>query len=284
MKKLNFLPETLFVICIVLFSCNQNKNEVTDKNNDSINAVVKDTTPISEVGTFKFSFTIANLPSPLVVLDEFSKSNLPVDVSLLNPTSNAANYHSSLKQAFNYGIYGVDLGYLVVNNRTLDVIKYYSTAKDLAAQLNLSETFNKFVNRFGNNSNNKDSLKHVIDEAYAATDTYLKSNERLQTASQVLAGSWIECQHITVNLLKNTERNAENEPLFQRVWEQRLFLDDIAKLLGEFKDDQELMKIKQDYENLLLIYKEPKDSKDINQVFLNKLAKNLDMVRANIIK
>ena len=106
----------------------------------------------------------------------------------------------------------------------------------------------------------------------------------LETASQVLAGSWLECQHLTVDLLKNAERNSDNEILFQRVWEQRLYLDNIAKLLSEFKNDAELAKIKKGYEGLLAIYKEPKDSKDINKEFLNRLSKSLGDVRAGIIK
>lgn len=284
MKKHFLVPVKIAcAICFILASCNsETKHE--DQSADSTAAAAPDTTPLNEAATFKFSYVIANLPSPLQVLDEFSKSGLPVDVALLNPVANTNNYHSTLKQAFNYGIYGVDLGYLVVNNRTLDVIKYYSASKELAEQLNLGQTFNGFVNRFGNNSNNKDSLVRVIDEAYAATDSYLRSNERLETASEILAGSWMECQYLTVNLLKNAERSPENEILFQRVWEQRLFLDDISKLLGEFKSDAELLKIKKDLEELLLIYKEPRDSKEINKEFLLKLAKKLDEVRSNVIK
>jgi hypothetical protein len=276
-----------FAICMsLLVSCKSNPGQDENQNQSSATdtAAPKDTTPMNELASFKFSYTIANLPSPLEVINEFSSSNLPVDVTLLNPVDNSNNYQSSLKQAFNYGVYGVDLGYLVVNNRTLDVLKYYSTSKKLAEELNLSETFNRFVNRFESNSNQKDSLTRVIDEAYAATDAYLRSNERLQTASEVLAGSWLEAQHITVNLLKNADRNPDNEKLFQRVWEQRLYLDNISKLLEEFKGDKQLSKIKNDFESLLVIYKEPRDATGINKEFLAKLSSKLDKVRDNIIE
>ncbi len=284
MKKTTLIFNFIFALCIILCSCNSCNNNKEKEQQDGSGAAAADTVPVNELAAFKFSYTIANLPSPLQVLDEFSNAGLSTDLSLLNPVENATNYHSSLKQAFNYGIYGVDLGYLVVNNRTLEVIKYYGAAKNLAEQLNLSETFNRFVNRFESNSDNKDSLTRVIDEAYAATDTYLRSNERLVTASQVLAGSWIECQHLTVSLLLNAERTEANEILFQRIWEQRLYLDNISKIFEEFKGDAELAKIKKDFDGLLLIYKEPKDSKDITNEFLTKLSKNLVRVRSNIIK
>jgi hypothetical protein len=283
MQNLKSISNVLVAVSIFICSCGNNKNAGETSGNDST-AAPKDTTPLNELAGFHFTYTIANLPPPLQVLEEFSKSNLPTDVSLLNPSENVEKYNTTLKQAFNYGIYGVDLGYLVVNNRTLDVIKYYGTTKKLAEQLNMSETFNKFVERFENNSDNKDTLTRVIDEAYAATDEYLRTNERLETASQVMAGSWIECQYLTVGLLKNAERNAENEILFQRVWEQRLYLDNITKLLSEFKDNAELNIIKKDFESLLVIYKEPKDSKDVNKEFLARLDKSLSKARANIIK
>ncbi len=253
----------------------ENKEQTTE---------TKDTMPVSEVATFQFTYTIANLPPPMQVLDEFSKSKLEVNTALLNSADNADKYMTSLKQAMNYGIYGVDLGYLVVNNRTLDAIKYYNTAKNLAAQLGMEETFNQFVNRFETNSNNRDSLTRVIDDAYSDTDAYLRSNKRLETASQVLAGSWLECQYLTVKSLLTATRNADNEILYKRVWEQRLYLDNITKLLSEFADSDDSKKIKSDYEALLAIYKEPADEKQIDNAFLTRLASGLEKARQNIVE
>lgn len=271
------IPVSLFI------SCSSNKTEPTTETTADTTAAA-DTTPINEMANYKFSYTIANLPSPLEVLEEFNSSGFPANADLLNSPDNVDNYHTSLKQAFNYGIYGVDLAYSVVNNRAPDIIKYYSCSKKLAEQLNLGETFNKFVNRFEVNANNKDSLKRVVDQAYASTDQYLRSNERLKTASEILAGSWIEGQYITVNLLKDAERTEQNEKLYNRVWEQRLYLENIAGIFNEFKDDAELSKIKKDMDALLELYKEPKDAKEINKDLLVRLSNNLAKVRNNIIK
>lgn len=269
-------------ISIGLFSCGGDKG-TTEQSNEQA-AVVKDTTPIDEVATFRFSYTIANLPSPMIIFDEFSKSKLPVDVNLLNPSENVKKYTSTTKQAFNYGVYGVDLAYLVINERNTDIYNYYTASKNLAEDLNLGETFKKFVDRFEANSENRDSLTRVIDEAYGATDEYLRSNERLETASQILAGSWLECQYITVQLLKNVPRTASNDILFQRVWEQRLYLDNISKVLGEFTKNPDMASVKTDFDGLLEVYKEPADAKAIDSAFLNKLGDKLTKVRANIIK
>ncbi len=280
MRKRYIYLSTVIAGLLLTGSCSNKSGE----ENKEQTAETKDTMPVSEVATFQFTYTIANLPPPMQVLDEFSKSKLEVNTALLNSADNADKYMTSLKQAMNYGIYGVDLGYLVVNNRTLDAIKYYNTAKKLASQLGMEETFNQFVNRFETNSNNRDSLTRVIDDAYAATDAYLRSNKRLETASQVLAGSWLECQYLTVKSLLTASRNADNEILYKRVWEQRLYLDNITKLLSEFADNDEVKKIKSDYEALLAIYKEPSDEKQIDKAFLTRLASGLEKARQNIVE
>ena len=280
MHKRYIYLSTVIAGLLLTGSCSNKSGE----ENKEQTAETQDTMPVSEVATFQFTYTIANLPPPMQVLDEFSKSKLDVNTSLLNPAESADKYMTSLKQAMNYGIYGVDLGYLVVNNRTLDAIKYYNTAKKLAAQLGMEETFNQFVNRFESNSNNRDSLTRVIDDAYSATDAYLRSNKRLETASQVLAGSWLECQYLTVKSLLTATRNADNEILYKRVWEQRLYLDNITKLLSEFADNDEVKKIKSDFEALLTIYKEPSDEKQIDKAFLTRLASGLEKARQNIVE
>ncbi|HRR23670.1 MAG TPA: hypothetical protein P5221_04735 [Bacteroidia bacterium] len=280
MRKRYIYLSTVIAGLLLTGSCSNKSGEESKEQT----AETKDTMPVSEVATFQFTYTIANLPPPMQVLDEFSKSKLEVNTALLNSADNADKYMTSLKQAMNYGIYGVDLGYLVVNNRTLDAIKYYNTAKKLASQLGMEETFNQFVNRFETNSNNRDSLTRVIDDAYAATDAYLRSNKRLETASQVLAGSWLECQYLTVKSLLKATRNADNEILYKRVWEQRLYLDNITKLLSEFADNDEVKKIKSDYEALLAIYKEPSDEKQIDKAFLTRLASGLEKARQNIVE
>ena len=280
MRKRYIYLSTVIAGLLLTGSCSNKSGEESKEQT----AETKDTMPVSEVATFQFTYTIANLPPPMQVLDEFSKSKLEVNTALLNSADNADKYMTSLKQAMNYGIYGVDLGYLVVNNRTLDAIKYYNTAKKLASQLGMEETFNQFVNRFETNSNNRDSLTRVIDDAYTATDAYLRSNKRLETASQVLAGSWLECQYLTVKSLLTASRNADNEILYKRVWEQRLYLDNITKLLSEFADNDEVKKIKSDYEALLAIYKEPSDEKQIDKAFLTRLASGLEKARQNIVE
>ncbi len=279
MRILNLLSISLFTAGVLLVSCGGNNN---NDNKETYVAPV-DTTPVNESAQYNFLFTIGNLPSPFQVLEEIQKAELPVNTDLLNPTANAEKYHTSLKLSFNYGIYGVDLGYLVINSRLPEMVDYYSSTRKVAEKLNLAETFDKFGSRFESNHENKDSLTKIIDEAYAATDNYLKTNERLVSATEILTGSWLEGQYLTVNLLKDQERSEKNEPLYERIYEQGLHLDNIVKTIEQFKDDKELQSLKKDFDDLLAMYKELHGPKDVTKDYLEKLSGKIAKVRNQII-
>ena len=216
------------------------------------------------------------------MLNEVAKAELPVSTDLLNSTANAEKYNTTMKLCFNYGIYGVDLGYLVINSRLPEMVDYYSCTRKVAEKLNLSETFDKFGSRFESNHDNKDSLTIIIDEAYGATDNYLKTNERLQAATEILTGSWLEGQYLTVNLLKERERSEQNEAIYQRVYEQGLHLENIVKTIDEFKNDKELLGLKKNFDELLEMYKELHSSKDVTKEYLEKLSGKIGDVRKQI--
>lgn len=280
MRTLNLLSISVLTTSLVLVSCGGNNNS----ENKETYVAPADTTPVNEAAQYNFLFTIGNLPSPFTVLEEIQKAELPVNTELLNPTANAEKYNTSLKLSFNYGIYGVDLGYLVINSRLPEMVDYYSSTRKVAEKLNLAETFDKFGSRFESNHDNKDSLTKIIDEAYAATDNYLKSNERLESATEILTGSWLEGQYLTVNLLKDQERSEKNESLYERIYEQGLHLDNIVKTIDQFKNDKELMSLKKDFDKLLAMYKELHSPKDVTKDYLEKLSGKIAKVRDQIIR
>jgi hypothetical protein len=282
MKKALKAVIPVLTLFLLISACSS--NEVKEEGGDhSIETMVEDTTPIDELADFRFSYTIANLPSPFQVLDEFAQSDLPVNPNLLNPSKNAENYHSLFKLAFNYGIYGVDLGYAVVNNRTPEILMYYPTVRDISQQLDIGESFDEFAIRFEENSEDPDSLTKILDEAYAATDEYLRNSQRLKIASLILAGSWLECQHICVNLLREQQRTESNEILYQRIFEQRLHLENVTNILSEFNDDEEVAAVHGNLQNLLTIYQRAAGPEDINIDFLNELSSGLEVVRNQVI-
>jgi hypothetical protein len=232
---------TLRVICVIgsaalLASCSSNKENNSAATGADSALMASDTMTYNEKADFKFSFTIANLPSPLNVISTIYTTQVPFDNTLLNPTDNAEKYLSAYKRAINYGIYGVDMAYIAYYGNKQDLYDYYSTAGKLAEYLSIQQTFEKFTDRFKDNYDNKDSIMAIVDQAYSETDKFLRTNSRLEIASYILAGSFMESLYIGSGLMKDQDRNARYKSSFDKIYEQKLVLNNLADLFTQFKD------------------------------------------------
>ena len=246
-------------------------------------AMKADTSPYNTKADFKLSFTIANLPSPLDVINTVYSTQVPFDNSLLNPTDNSEKYLNAYKRSINYGIYGVDMAYIAYYGNKQDLYDYYSTAKKLAGTLGMEKTFEKFSDRFKENSDNKDSVMVIVDQAYAETDKYLRTNDRLLTASFVIAGAFMESLHISASLMKNQEKNAKFNDTFNKIYEQKLVLNNLVDLFKEFKD-KDSAELEADLQNVKKVYDDLKDPSQVNKESLQRISVAIAMARNKAIK
>jgi hypothetical protein len=182
---------------------------------------------------FKFFYTIANLPSPMEMINAIYKNKVPFNKDLLNPPDRFSDYSSGFKKAVNYGIYGIDMAYAAFYGQNQDLLDYYATTKKMAEKLSVQETFDRFTSSFMDNEQNKDSLLKIIDRAYTETDNYLRSNRRVEVASHVLAGSIIEAMYLSIELMKNADRTASNADMYQKIFNQKLYLENLINLFSD---------------------------------------------------
>jgi dihydroorotate dehydrogenase len=233
---------------------------------------------------FKFFFTIANLPSPMEMINAIYENNIPFNKDLLNSSSRASDYTTAYKKAVNYGIYGIDMSYTAFYGQNQDLLDYYSTTKKMAEKLGVQETFDKFTTSFRENSNNRDSLVKIIDRAYTETDSYLRSNRRLEVASHVLAGSIVEVQFLSIELLKNMERTAANADLYERVYNQKLYLQNLIGLFSDLKKYPSSAQLLEQLKGVQKVFDTVKSPEELTKDNLNKMAAAIGAVRADMIK
>jgi len=283
MIKKIFLAIPILAIC----SCGNNKNEKeasqpTDTaKKDSVVSVTSQ--PENEMADFKFHKLVLNIPSPFEVINLLPKSGMEFNKSLANSTENASKYLTSFKKGLNYGVYGVDMIYLSTNEQYSDMKKYFATTRKFAKDLDAGESFDKIIgNRIEQNISSKDTMNKIMDNLYTEMDNYLKSNERLLTSTQITTGSWIESQHITLTLLKNVEKNNDNEILYQKVFEARNELKELLGLLKEYESDKEFNPLIQELKALDKIFDDVK-SKDIDKNLLSKIADKITSVRNKVV-
>lgn len=280
------LSLSIAISTVMLISCGGNKEAETnnvDTANTATTAAPEST--VDEMVDFKFHFLTANIPSPMELVDALPKAGIPFSKEVLNPTESETKYNTSIQKAINFGIYSVDMAYLTTNEEFSMVKSYLNTSRNLAKSLDLTETFDKVVgNRLSQNSENKDSLKKVIDEAYYEVDNYMRNNERALAATQMLTGSWIESQYITLTLIKDVAKNEQNSMLFDKVFEQKRHLASLVSLLKEYEKEKAFKPVIDQIYELNTLYSSMKAEDASNKEFLNKLANSVAKIRNGLVK
>jgi len=283
MKKTFMLLACCTGLVLTFISCN-NPEKKAEENADK--ALAEDTLSgkTKEMVDFKFFYTIANLPSPMEMISAIYASKVPFNKEILNPTTSLENYNTSFKKAVNYGIFGIDMAYAAFYGQNQDLLDYYSTTRRLAERLNILETFENFTSTFERNAGNRDSLVKIIDQAYNETDHYLKANNRYMSATHVLGGALLEAQYLSVELMKNETRTPDNNNIFEKIYNQKLYLENLISLYKEIEKDPESAKFKTGLETIKKSFDEVHSIDGLNKATLAKLSIAINSVRNDLIK
>jgi hypothetical protein len=240
-------------------------------------------TPVNKLTDFKFHILIANIPSPIALIDKLPVAGISYKNDLVNPTENESKYSTTFKKALNFGVYSCDLGYLSTNEQFSGIKKYFAASRNLANSLEAGDIFKQIVGtRLDNNMENKDTITHVIDDAYSAMDNYLRTNEKELIATEMITGSWIESQYITMNVLKNIEKSDKNSMLYDKIFEARIHLQNLTKLLSEYESNAEFKPL---IEKIKALEAEMTALKigDIDRAHVEKLAPKVTEIRNMIV-
>lgn len=240
---------------------------------------------VDDMVDFKFHYLVANIPSPMAMVDILPSVGAPYQADLLLAPGTEEKYLTAMKKAFAFGVFSTDLAYITSHGEFQAVQKYLAGTRNLAKSLDLSETFDKVVGkRLQNNAENKDSIRAIIDQAYFEVDNYMRTNERALTATQVLTGSWVESQYLTLHHAKSITKNEKSQVLYDKIFEQKKHLASLVSLLKEYEGQKDfspfigkLKELEKDYASMKLA--------DLQSAsFLSGLSDKLSSLRSDIIK
>ncbi|MDP3558620.1 MAG: hypothetical protein Q8T03_14695 [Bacteroidota bacterium] len=281
------LYATSFSLLVILSSCGDKQSDEFKETNDSlaIDNAPKDTTPITvnEDTKFKFDFAIANIPSPVSSVNEISSWGIPYNNSFLIDTkkaSPAAEFNKGLQ----LGAFNIDMSYAMVNNVGEDVLKYMKAVLVKSEALGLKSAVDQMVGkRAEKNIANKDSLLRILDEIFVKSDSYLRTNERVYTASAVFAGSWIEALNLTCKITEVATEQAAKDKGYKQLWDQRFYLKNLSELLDEYKDKKECCEINDKLKVILTEITAIKDPKDFKEANFKSISEKIYALRTSII-
>jgi len=287
---------SLFAVTTLFVGCNGDGSNVEDQIEDSV------TTDNNGDEFNKAKQVIYGIPSPIETAMLMKRAGAKYNQDYLNPLSNLGNYTTTKSMALNLGVYSTDLSFASMFDQSQSSIKYLSATKKLADDLGILNAIDKsIINRMEANINNRDSLMEIISETFMNSNSFLKENDRAEIAAIILAGGWVEGLYIGTQVASNT---ASNKELIERIADQRLSLNTLLSLCGEYKDDPNIKQILPDMERLKTIFDKiqttsskmevvEKDGKSIissksevkvsTEVF-NEICKAAKEIRSNIIK
>lgn len=169
-----------------------------------------------------------SVPSPIQTAMLIKDAGVDYDKSILNDNKKVNTFSTDYLRALNLGIYGADLGYVSLYNKSSDAIGYLASVKQLADKIGVSAAFDATtIKRIENNITNKDSMLVLVGIAYRASDAYLKNNQRTEVSSLILAGGWIESMQFSLNAYSKKP----SPQIKYRIAEQKQALASILKLL-----------------------------------------------------
>jgi len=224
----------------------------------------------------KFDNSLFPLPSPYQAATLIKKKDIPFDESIASPLDNYQHFSTAFKKALNLGIYGTDLSYLNIYDRTPESISYLSVIKNLSDQLGISASFDQsFFSSIEKNINNKDSILVLLSKTYRNTDSYLRVNDRKNIGSLILAGGWVESLYILTRIGKGSN----DREIINRIGEQKHPLDNLIEILTPYYyKSQEfstlidgLIDLAYEFDGVIYTYsyKEPKVDVDKKLIFIN---------------
>ena len=202
---------------------------------------------VMEVSGQAMNEIIDNISSPVEIAALLKKVGAPFSNKYLAATSKAENLTSANQQALNLGVYGGDLGYLNMYNKTSNVISYLQAIKRLADAVNVGQFFDfSTLKRLASNNQNLDSLKYISVHSFNQMDKYLRDNKRGNLSALIITGVWIEGLYLATQIAKERE----NDQLSERIGEQKLILADLMLVLKNYNSDPYFAKLNASLEEM----------------------------------
>lgn len=216
---------------------------------------------------FKIGDELFAIPSPVQTALLIKETGAEYDKSILNDPAKHQSYSTKMKKALNLGVYGADMGYVTIYDKTQDAMQYMGCTRKLADELGVTGAFSKgLINRFEQNIGNKDSLLVLVTEAYRKTDAYLKDNQQDDVGGMILAGGWIEALHFSINVAQKSN----DEKVIARIGEQKASLENMIKLIQKYANSPESQELMTELYDLYILF----DEVEMNYEFVEPVTDN----------
>lgn len=201
---------------------------------------------------------IENITSPIEMAALIKSTGVNYNYKYIASTNKVDYLDTNFKQALNLGIYGCDLGYLNMYEKSGSVITSMQAIKKLADKLNIGQFFDfNTIKRLATNNENIDSLMYISVASFNNMDEYLRENNHSDISSLIVTGMWIEGMHLACQV----EKESPQQELQERICDSKLVLSSLLLILKNYQRDpdfanlvKEIEKIQNEYKGVTIRY------------------------------
>lgn len=182
---------------------------------------------------------LESIPSPVETVALLKAAGAKYNTDYLNPLENLSKYSVSASKAINLGVYGTDLSFTSVFDKTQESMLYLRCANTLSHDMGIMGVFDENTSaRLEANQNDKDSLLAIISESFRIADTYLNNNGQPGLSTLIVAGGWVEGLYIATRIANDTK----SPEVLSQIVKQEESLDNLIILLKSLENESEDVK------------------------------------------
>ncbi|MGP1362074.1 MAG: hypothetical protein ACTTKZ_00090 [Bacteroides sp.] len=194
---------------------------------------------------------VENISSPVETAALIKRLKVPFNKDLLISTDVADHFNTNFEKALGLGLYGTDLGYLNMYEKTTSVLNYISSVKDLADGIQVGQFFDfSTLKRLASNNENLDSLIFISQQSYNKIDRYLRSTNRAALSVVIVTGVWVEGMYLSTRVAQMTK----NRRMEESVADQKVVLATLIPILRVYERDLDIRALADRLEKLRSLY------------------------------
>jgi hypothetical protein len=246
MKK-HLINVSIFISSLLLAAC----SSASDTKTEEQLLLEANKKPAVQINKAVFDEMIQSLPQPIEIANIINKSEMPFSKEMLVPSENSDKYSDKYFQSMAFGAYGVDLGYINLNDKKIYVVEYLEAIKNIAGELKVGQFFDfQTLYELNNNRDNADSLIHISTKNFNKIDEFLREQNRGELSVLMLIGAWTEGMYMFGKMYTKTP----NEDLLKRIGEQKVVFQNITLILDKLSEIEHFKKLKEDIAPINALY------------------------------
>jgi len=228
----------IFLTALFLFSCHTRKGKESGAEFEVPDSVI--TAEGLTISSEALEEIVQNVSSPIEMAALIKEIGVPFSTNYLATTDYVDKYNTSFKMAYNLGVFGADLGYLNIYDKSNQVVDYLTAINKLSDGIKVGQFFDfETLKRLATSRESIDSLMYISVNSFNNMDSYLRENNRGHLSALMITGTWVEGMYLVTQVA-----NEKNSPeLSDRIGEQKVNLNNLLLILDNYKGHEQVSEI-----------------------------------------